>query len=256
MKKLFFLLLFFSQSIAAQDLARMTIHEKGQPPKVVYYDNTYPQCVSLTFFIQNTISDYKSAYTGHASLKKADENVSNRIIDTLNTVNSKNLPLPFSSNVLLNHASSIKTMIFSGKNENLENYSSTAYNDCVNTLIANGYEGHTNKTYDQKIDYSKGEDKLAIEKITQISQLCDHAEFPQFLQKARLQITESAKSRGYSIEEFIRKSGYSSINIMAEKLLQGQLDGKIPQQFLYEVYLKTTLKSPPKVTDRICPNLN
>ena len=251
MKRLFVSLYLISQFTYAQELAKMTVYENGQA-KTIYYDNTYPQCVSFKFFVGNTMSQYKGAYIGNQSLKKADENVSRNALSTVDTVLNKNLPLPYSPASLMKDAAAIKKIIFSGQEVDREAYISKAYDSCVNTLVKNGYSDNSNSNYDQKVNYSKGEDKIKKEKITKVSQLCGDPKFNEIMEGARSDIRLEAINRKYTIDNFIKKSGYASIDVMAEKMIQAQLNGKIRQQFLYEVYLDTKRKDPYKVTEQVC----
>lgn len=161
MKRLLILLGMISQIAYSQELAKMTVYENGKA-KTIYYDNSYPQCVSFKFFVGNTMSQYKGAYTGNQSLKKTDENVSRNALSTIDTVLKKNLPLPYSPASLMKDAAAIKKTIFSGQDVDRETYISRAYDSCVNSLIKNGYSGNSNNNYDQIVDYSKGEDKIKI----------------------------------------------------------------------------------------------
>ncbi|MHA3055525.1 hypothetical protein E0H77_09565 [Acinetobacter sp. ANC 4633] len=225
-----------SQFAFSKELAKMIVYENGQT-KTVYYDNTYPQCVSFKFFIGNTISNYKGAYVGNQSLKKADENVSDNALDIINIVMKKNLPLPYSYSDLLKDAGDIKRIIFSKQEIKHEEYISNAYKKCVKVLIKNGYIGNSNNNYDQEVDYSKGQDRVEKIKITKVEQVCDSKDFPELMQRARIKIRRFSEFRKLTTEQFLLKINYKYINRLAEDMFQANLDdGTISDQFLWDVY--------------------
>lgn len=201
------------------------------------YEKKYsnPQCRGLRGFTQNTANHYRRAYNGEISLKKADELVGYQATRTINRIKEQNIPLPFSYRYLMEEAAAIQTKIFNNQIKDSDQYLDAVYNKCV-TILANSVYSN-NDNYDRTVNYSKGEDKIPREKITKVEQVCDKPDFPALMEKARINIREFAGFRNLSTEKFLKRSNYSSLNRMAEDMLQAGLDhGTINQQFLWDIY--------------------
>lgn len=197
------------------------------------YDNY--QCRLLRNFVQNTSSSYEMAYKGQKTLKSADDYASYDALSTIKSISEKGLPSPFSYQYLTEQASIVRGRVFNNEIKDKTIYLDGVYEKCVKALNSMGYGNNDN--YDRVIDYSKGEDKIKRPQITKIEQVCDRADFPELMEKARTNIKEFANFRKLSTEKFLVRSNYLTINRMAEDMLQAGLDqGTVNLQFLWDIY--------------------
>lgn len=238
--KWFFLLLGIIPILTnAKEIGTMTLHHKDGTSETIYYDNTYPQCISYKIFIGNTVGQYKGAYVGYQSLKKADENVYSMALDTFSSVRKQNLTFPYSLSNLMSDANEIKRIIFKGTNLDSKTYSSKYYDNCVVKFEASSVGENPNQNYDREVNYSKGEDKIKREKITKIEQVCDREDFPKTMEDARNSIKSftSFLTPKMTVDGYLKHTNYKYINRLAEDMLQAGLDdGTINTQFLSSLY--------------------
>lgn len=238
--KWFFLLLGIIPVLAnAKEMAPMKVYHNDGTSEIVYYDNTYPQCVAYKNFIGNTSGQYKGAYLGYQSLKKADENVSTMALDTFRSAKKENLGFPYSLSNLMKDATDIKKIIFNGTNLDSNKYSLKFYDSCVEKIEDSSVGANPNQNYDRAVNYSKGEDKIKHEKITKIEQVCDREDFPKIMEDARNSIKSftSFLTPKMTVDEYLKHTHYKYINRLAEDMLQAGLDdGTINTQFLSTAY--------------------
>ncbi|QNX06605.1 hypothetical protein [Acinetobacter seifertii] len=227
---IFILLSPFAHAEPSHDMARF--QELGAL-HVQKYNN--PQCRALRDFAQNTASHYRRAYNGQQSLKKADENAHFEAMNAIKTIVEQDIPLPFNYQFLVEQSSVIRKGVFSGHLKNSEEYLDGVYNKCASLLAMSEYSNNDN--YERVVDYSKGEDKRYHPKITKIEEVCDRADFPDVMEKARTNIKDFAKNKKLTTEQFLDRSNYLSINRLAEDMLQAGLDERLINiQFLLNLY--------------------
>ena len=224
---------------SAKEIASAQLNHKDGTSETIYYDNTYPKCVSYKIFIGNTVGQYKGAYVGHQSLKKADENVSNMALDTFRSAQKEKLGFPYSLSNLMKDALDIKKIVFTGANPDSKKYSLKYYDNCVDKIVTSSVGANPTQNYDRAVNYSKGEDKIKHEKITKVEQVCDREDFPKTMENARNSIRSftSFLTPKMTVDEYLKYTNYKSINRLAEDMLQAGLDdGTINTQFLSSLY--------------------
>ncbi|PJG66024.1 hypothetical protein [Acinetobacter seifertii] len=168
-------------------------------------------------------------------MKKADENAHFEAVNAIKTIVEQDIPLPFNYQFLVEQSSVIRKGVFSGHLKNSEEYLDGVYNKCASLLAMSEYSNNDN--YERVVDYSKGEDKRYHPKITKIEEVCDRADFPDVMEKARTNIKDFAKNKKLTTEQFLDRSNYLSINRLAEDMLQAGLDERLINiQFLLNLY--------------------